>query len=68
MHLYNIIHTYFMVVYSYSKSFAHNNIYNHIAVVVLISFIGGQETLHCSHEILFLSVQQSPPFTQIMGN
>ena len=39
----------------------------YIATLVMITYIGGQETLYCSHETLYLSVLQPTAFTQITG-
>ena len=37
------------------------------ALFVMISYIGGQETLYCSHEALHLSIEEPTVFTQISG-
>ena len=38
-----------------------------IALFIMISYIGGQETLYCSHETLHLSILEPSVFTQISG-
>jgi len=37
------------------------------AIFVLITYIGGQDRLHCSHEALHLAIQEPTVFTQITG-
>ena len=37
-------------------------------MTVIISYIGGQETLHCKHETLHMSLQEPTVYTQISGN
>ena len=38
-----------------------------VALFVVISYIGGQETLYCSHETIYLSVLEPSIFSQISG-
>ena len=38
-----------------------------VAMIFLISFIGGQERLLCSHETLYLSIQEPTVYVQITG-
>ena len=35
---------------------------------IMISYIGGQETLYCSHETLHISILEPSVFSQISGN
>lgn len=39
-----------------------------LAVTVILTYIGGQERLYCSHETLHLSIQEPTVYTQISGN
>ena len=39
-----------------------------IVLFIVISYIGGQETLYCSHETLHKSMQEPTVFLQISGN
>lgn len=39
-----------------------------VVMTVIISYIGGQETLHCRHETLHMTLQEPTVYTQISGN
>jgi len=41
--------------------------FNFLALFIMISYIGGQETLYCSHETLYLSLLEPSAFSQVAG-
>jgi len=61
------IYIYIYIHALYICSFVIYNMFVYIATLVMITYIGGQETLYCSHETLYLSVLQPTAFTQLTG-
>ena len=71
MHICNFL-KFSLSLYIYMHVYIHTHtlsyIYFYIVVFILISYIGGQEELLCSHEALHLALLNPTVYTEITGN